>query len=375
MKTKAFILLYLLSFSIITSLRSELKKEDFKGEIDGKRVHLFTLTNKKDHEIDITNYGGAIVAIMLPDKRGHLENIVQSQDSLENYLKSPIKNFGTFIGRYANRIKDGKFILDKEVYQLEKNENNNHFHGGSKGFGTRVWDAVQMSFNEVRMYYTSEKGEEGYPGKLYIEAVFIFNDNDELIISYKASSTKKTIINVTHNLFINLDGIKEPCSTIEDHLLTLNSKLYLPTDEDKIPNGQIKKVEGTSLDFTSEKRIGDRINNYHDPEMKFGEGYDHFFVINKKNYGELTFAGKLKSPNSGRVVEIYTTEPGLQVYTANLHDGFTGFHGVKMERRTGISIEPQHFPNSPNIGFFPNVVLDPREMYTQTTIYKFRVEK
>jgi len=375
MKYKVFILLYLMSSSMITSLLSDLKKEDFNEEIDGKKVHLFILTNKKGHEIDLTNYGGAIVAIMVPDKKGHRENIIQGHDSLKNYMNSTLKNFGTFIGRFAGRIKDGKFILDKEKFQLEQNENNNHFHGGSKGFGSRVWDAVQMSFNEVRMYYTSDKNEEGYPGKLYIEAQFVFNDNDELIISYKGSSTKQTIINVTHNLFINLDGIKEPCSSIEDHLLTLNSKLYLPTDEQKIPYGQIKKVEGTPFDFSSERRIGERINNYNDRQIEIGDGYDHYFVINKKNYGELTFAGKLKSPNSGRTMEIYTTEPGIQVYTANLHNGFTGFHGVKMNRRTGISIEPQHFPNSPNIGFFPNVVLNPGEMYTQTTIYKFGVEK
>ena len=372
---KVFILFYLFSTSFINSIRSEIKKEDFKGEIEGKKVHLFILTNKKGHEVTLTNYGGAIAAIMVPDKKGHLENVVQGHDSLENYLNSPKKHLSTLVGRFANRIKDGKFMIDNEVYQLEQNNKNNHIHGGTNGFNTKVWDAVQMSFSEVKMYYTSVNGEEGYPGKLYMEVTFTFNDEDELIIKYSGHTTKKTIVNMTHHLFVNLDGIKDPCSSIEDHLLTLNSKLYLPTDENQIPTGEIKKVDNTPFDFLTKRTIGERINDYNDPQIKIGDGYDHCFVLDKKTNGELSFAGKLYSPNSGRTMEVYTTEPGLQVYTANSHDGFKGYHGIRMPRRSAIALEAQHFPNSPNVGFFPTVLLKPGETYNQTTIYKFGVEK
>ena len=231
-----------------------------------------------------------------------------------------------------------------------------------------------MSFHEVRMYYTSDNGEEGYPGKLYMEVIFTFNDNDELKIEYIGSTIKKTIVNLTHHLFVNLDGLKDPCPTIEDHLLTLNSKFFLPTDENQIPTGEIKKVDNSPFDFLTPRKIGERINS-DDPQIKIGDGYDHCFIINKKNYGELAFAGRLFSPNSGRYMEIYTTEPGLQAYTANSHNGFRGYHGFRMPRRSGIAFEAQHFPNSPNVGFFPSVILKPGQTYTQTTIYKFGVEK
>lgn len=374
MMLKFAILLFLLSNSLINSIMSGLKKEDFEGEIDGKKVHLFILTNNKGHEVSLTNYGGAIAAIMLPNKFGIIENVVQGHDSLQNYLNSTKKHLSTLVGRYANRIKDGKFSLDKEVFQLAQNNKNNHCHGGPNGFNTKVWDAIQMSFHEVRMYYTSDNGEEGYPGKLYMEVIFTFNDNDELKIEYIGSTIKKTIVNLTHHLFVNLDGLKDPCPTIEDHLLTLNSKFFLPTDENQIPTGEIKKVDNSPFDFLTPRKIGERINS-DDPQIKIGDGYDHCFIINKKNYGELAFAGRLFSPKSGRYMEIYTTEPGLQVYTANSHNGFRGYHGFRMPRRSGIAFEAQHFPNSPNVGFFPSVVLKPGETYTQTTIYKFGVEK
>ena len=375
MKFKIIILFYLLSTSFINSIRSELKKEDFEGVINDKKAHLFILTNKKGHEVSLTNYGGAIAAIMVPNKNGRLENVVQGYDSLQNYLNGPKKHLSTLVGRFANRIKDGKFILDKEVYQLAQNNKNNHCHGGPNGFNTKVWDAVQMSFSEVRMYYTSDNGEEGYPGKLYMEVTYTFNDEDELKIQYRGTTNKKTIVNMTHHLFVNLDGLRDPCTSIENHILTLNAKLYLPTDENQIPTGEIEKVDGTPFDFLTPRRIGERINDYNNPQIKIGDGYDHCFVLNKSVNGELTFAGKLFSPESGRTMEVYTTEPGLQVYSANSHNGFKGYHGFRMPRRSGIAFEAQHFPNSPNVGFFPSVVLKPGETYTQTTIYKFGVEK
>lgn len=374
MRIKLFIIFYLLSTSLIESSYSGLRKEDFQGEIDGKKVHLFFLTNKKGYEVSITNYGGAIASIVVPDKNGKYENIVQGHDSLENYLNSPKKHLSTLVGRFANRIKDGKFELDKEVFQLAQNNKNNHLHGGPNGFNTKVWDAVQMSPREVKMYYTSENGEEGYPGKLYMSVDFFWTDDNELKIKYTGNTNKKTIINMTHHLFVNLEGITDPCPSIEDHLLTLNAKFYLPTDETQIPTGEIKSVEGTPFDFLTPRRIGERINA-DDPQIKYGDGYDHCFVINKRTYGELTFAGKVEAPISGRTMEIYTTEPGMQLYTANSHNGFKAYHGVRMPRRSGVAFEAQHFPNSPNMAFFPSVVLNPRQTYTQETIYKFGVKK
>ena len=354
--------------------KSGLKKEDFQREIDGKKTDLYVLTNKNGYEVSITNYGGTIAAIMAPDKNGKFLNVVHGHDSIENILNSPKKHLSTLIGRYANRIKNGKFILDGKEYQLEKNDKNHHIHGGPTGFHVRVWDAVQISDNEVRMYYESKDGEENYPGTLYMEVTFILNDNNEFKILYNGICDKKTIINMTHHIFVNLEGLTDPCPTIENHLLTLNAKFFIPIDETQMPTGEIKSVEGTPFDFLTQRRIGERIND-DDPYLKIGNGYNHCLVINKQNYGELAFVGKLVAPNSGRNMEIYTTEPGFQLYTANSHNGFKAYHWVKLPKRNGITFEVEHFPNSPNIGFFPSVVLNPGDIYKQETIFKFGVEK
>ena len=351
-----------------------LKKEDFQKEINGKKTDLFILTNKNGYEAAICNYGGAIAAIMAPDKNGNFLNVVHGYDSIDNILNGPKKHLSTLVGRFGNRIKNGKFILDGKEYQLAQNNKKNHLHGGPTGFHARVWDAVQISENEVRMFYTSEDGEENFPGTLHMEVVFSLNDKNEFKIKYSGNCDKKTIINMTHHIFVNLEGLTDPCPTIEDHLLTINAKFFLPTDETQIPTGEIRKVDGTPFDFLTPRKIGERIND--DNELlKIGGGYDHCFVINKKIFGELTFAGKLVAPKSGRTMEIYTTEPGMQMYTANSHNGFKAYHGVRMPRRSGVAFETQHFPDSPNIGFFPSVVLKPGDFYSQETIYKFGVEK
>ena len=382
MKFKINILLIIFSSNLIISVygkeqkqyKSGLRKEDFQKEIDGKKTDLFVLTNKNGCEVAVTNYGGAIAAIMVPDKNGKFLNVVHGHDSIENILNSPKKHLSTLIGRFGNRIKDGKFTLDGKEYQLAQNNKKNHLHGGPTGFHARVWDAEQTNDNEVKMHYTSKDGEENFPGTLQMEVTFSLNDKNEFKISYKGNTDKKTIINMTHHIFVNLEGLTDPCPTIEDHLLTLNCKFYLPTDETQIPTGEIKKVDGTPFDFLTPRRIGERIND-DNPLLKIGDGYDHCFVVNKKNYGELAFAGKLVAPNSGRTMEIYTTEPGMQMYTANSHNGFKAYHGVRMPRRSGVAFEAQHFPDSPNIGFFPSVVLKPGQTYRQDTIYKFGVEK
>lgn len=382
MKFKQEIVLFFILGCLIHSVfgeeqkqyKSGLRKEDFQKEIDGKKTDLFVLTNKNGCEVAVTNYGGAIAAIMVPDKNGKFLNVVHGHDSIDNILNSPKKHLSTLIGRFGNRIKDGKFVLDGKEYQLAQNNKKNHLHGGPTGFHARVWDAVQTSENEVRMYYTSKDGEENFPGTLHMEVTFSLNDKNEFKISYSGNTDKTTIINMTHHIFVNLEGLTDPCPTVEDHLLTLNAKFYLPTDETQIPTGEIKRVDGTPFDFLTPRKIGERINE-DNPALKIGDGYDHCFVVNKKNYGELAFAGKLVAPNSGRTMEIYTTEPGMQMYTANSHNGFKAYHGVRMPRRSGVAFEAQHFPDSPNIGFFPSTVLKPGDTYRQDTIYKFGVEK
>ncbi len=377
---KYSLLLLLLCSTLISSklgeqFKSGLKKKDFQKVIDGKKTDLYVLTNKNGYEISITNYGGAIAAIMAPDKDGKFSNIVQGHDSIDNVVNSPNEFLSTLIGRYGNRISNGTFVLDGKEYKLNLNDGKNSLHGGHTGFHARVWDAVQPNDHELKLTYVSKDGEENFPGTLTMEVTFSLNDNNEFKISYRGKTDKKTIVNMTHHMFVNLLGLSDPCPSIEDHILTLNAKWITPTDETLIPTGEITAVEGTPLDFTKPKRIGDALACENDINIKLGHGVDHNFILNQERQGEMGFAGKCVEPTTKRSMEIYTTEPGLQVYTANFHDGFKGYHGIRMPRRSGIAFESQHFPDSPNIGHFPTVVLNPGETYTSDTIYKFGVEK
>ncbi len=377
---KYSLLLLLLCSTLISSklgeqFKSGLKKKDFQKVIDGKKTDLYVLTNKNGYEISITNYGGAIAAIMAPDKDGKFSNIVQGHDSIDNVVNSPNEFLSTLIGRYGNRISNGTFVLDGKEYKLNLNDGKNSLHGGHTGFHARVWDAVQPNDHELKLTYVSKDGEENFPGTLTMEVTFSLNDNNEFKISYRGKTDKKTIVNMTHHMFVNLLGLSDPCPSIENHILTLNAKWFTPTDETLIPTGEITAVEGTPLDFTKPKRIGDALACENDINIKLGHGVDHNFILNKERQGEMGFAGKCVEPTTKRSMEIYTTEPGLQVYTANFHDGFKGYHGIRMPRRSGIAFESQHFPDSPNIGHFPTVVLNPGETYTSDTIYKFGVEK
>ena len=377
---KYSLLLLLLCSTLISSklgeqFKSGLKKKDFQKVIDGKKTDLYVLTNKNGYEISITNYGGAIAAIMAPDKDGKFSNIVQGHDSIDNVVNSPNEFLSTLIGRYGNRISNGTFVLDGKEYKLNLNDGKNSLHGGHTGFHARVWDAVQPNDHELKLTYVSKDGEENFPGTLTMEVTFSLNDNNEFKISYRGKTDKKTIVNMTHHMFVNLLGLSDPCPSIEDHILTLNAKWFTPTDETLIPTGEITAVEGTPLDFTKPKRIGDALACENDINIKLGHGVDHNFILNKERQGEMGFAGKCVEPTTKRSMEIYTTEPGLQVYTANFHDGFKGYHGIRMPRRSGIAFESQHFPDSTNIGHFPTVVLNPGETYTSDTIYKFGVEK
>ncbi len=353
---------------------SDLTRKDFQKEINGKKTDLFILKNKCGNEVALTNYGGALLTIMVPDKNGKHANVVQGHDTIDKVINSHEPFLSTLIGRYGNRIAKGKFNLDGKEYQLAVNNGPNHLHGGPTGYHARIWDAEQTDQQTVVMNYLSVDGEEGFPGNLKMEVTFSFTDDNELIIDYKGTTDKKTIVNMTHHGFFSLSGLANPTATVDNNIVTINADHYTPMDEVSIPTGEIAPVAGTPMDFRTPQTVGSRINDKFQ-QLIYGAGYDHCYVLNKKEPGELTFAAKCVEPNSGRVMEVYTTEPGVQVYTANWHNGFEGAKGATFPARSAICFEAQHFPDSPNKGHFPSVVLNPGETYTQRTIYKFSVEK
>lgn len=351
-----------------------LKREDFQAKIQGKDTDLFILKNSKGNEVAITNYGGALVAIMVPDKNGNMANVIQGHDNIKDVVESPEPFLSTLVGRYGNRICKGKFTLDGQEYQLAINNGPNHLHGGPTGFHARVWDAEQVDAQTLKLHYLSVDGEEGFPGNLDMKVTYAFTDENELVIEYQGTTDKKTIVNMTSHGFFSLAGIANPTPTIEHLKCEINADFYIPIDETSVPTGEVVSVKGTPFDFTTPHEIGERIDANHLQTIN-GAGYDHCFVLNKKEVGELSFAAKVTEPVTGRTMEVYTTEPGVQVYTDNWADGYKGQHGATFPRRSAICFEAQHFPDSPNKGHFPSVVLCPGETYYQKTVYKFGVEK
>lgn len=353
---------------------SGLNPKDFQTEIDGKMTDLYILKNKNGYEVAVTNYGGSLVAIMVPDKDGQVANVIQGHDNIQDAINSPEPFLSTLVGRYGNRIAKGKFTLEGKEYSLSINNGPNHLHGGPTGFHARVWDAEQLSENSLKLHYLSADGEEGFPGNLDMTVVYTFTDDNELVIDYTGTTDKTTVVNMTNHGFFSLTGIANPTPTIEDLECEINADYYVPIDDTSIPTGEIESVKGTPFDFTTPHAVGERIDADH-IQTKRGAGYDHCFVLNKKQPGELTFAARVVEPKSGRMMEVYTTEPGVQVYTDNWADGYKGQHGATFPRRSAICFEAQHFPDSPNRPYFPSVVLKPGEVYTQKTIYKFGVRK
>ena len=350
-----------------------MRKEDFQTTIDGRETDLYVLRNARGNEVAITNYGGAIVAIMVPDRDGNLANVIQGHDNIQDVISSPEPYLSTLIGRYGNRIARGRFQLNGKEYRIAVNNGPNALHGGKKGFNAKVWDAVQVNDHAVVLKYTSPYGEEGFTGEVEVWVAYSFTD-DELVIKYSAKTNKKTVINLTSHGFFSLAGIADPTPSVENLECQINADFYLPIDETSIPTGEILKVAGTPFDFRTPKPVGQDINA-DDEQIRIGAGYDHCFVLNKKEEGELSFAARIREPESGRTMEVYTTEPGVQVYTDNWADGFKGQHGATFPRRSAICFEAQHFPDSPNHPYFPSVVLEPGREYTQKTVYKFGVEK
>ena len=350
-----------------------LRKEDFQTTVNGKKTDLYILRNKEGNEVAITNYGGAIVAIMVPDKKGNLANIIQGHDNIQDVINSPEPYLSTLIGRYGNRIAKGRFQLKGKVYSLPINNGPNSLHGGKNGFNTKVWDATQINEHAIVLKYTSPYGEEGFTGEVDVWVAYTLTDNNELIIKYSAKTNKKTIINLTHHGFFSLAGLANPTPPIDDLECQINADFFLPIDETSIPTGEILKVAETPFDFRTPKPIGQDIDADHE-QIRHGSGYDHCFVLNKKEEGELSFAARIRDPKSGRTMEVYTTEPGVQVYTDNWADGYKGQHGATFPRRSAICFEAQHFPDSPNHPYFPSVILEPGREYTQKTIYKFGIQ-
>lgn len=353
-----------------TSDLGGLKRENFQKEIDGKPVDLFILSNKNGAEMSVTNYGAKIVSLFVPDKKGNLVDVVTGHPSIDEYLISQEPYFGAVCGRTGNRIAKGKFSLDGKEYTLAINNGPNNLHGGLKGFNAVVWNARQVDDQTLELTYLSKDGEEGFPGNLTTTIIYKLTDDNAVEIDYKATTDKATIVNLTNHSYFNLSGAGDPY--IGDHLLTINADTYLPTDDTAIPYGKPEKVEGTPMDFRTPHEIGARINDDFQ-QLIFGKGYDHTYVLNKKD-NELSFCAKAVSPKTGIVMDTYTTEPGVQLYTGNWMTGeFEAKVGKRYPMRSAFCLETQHYPDSINKPEYPSVVLRPGETFKSQTIYKFSV--
>lgn len=345
---------------------SGLYKSKFETEVDGKPTDLYVLKNAKGAEACVTNWGGRLVSVMVPDKNGKMTDVVLGYDSIQAYINST-GNFGALIGRYGNRIANGKFKLDGTEYTLPQNDKTNCLHGGPEGFDRQMWTANQTSPQSVELTYLSKDGEAGFPGNLNVKVTYTLTDDNAIDIQYEATTDKKTVVNLTNHSYFNLSGV--PGSTIMDHQLSINADSYTPVDDKLIPTG-IAKVEGTPLDLRQPQTISAHIDDDFDQLTKAG-GYDHNWVLNTK--GDIAqVAATVYAPTSGILMEVYTNEPGLQVYCGNMmNEKETGKHGTIYPRRGAICLESQHYPDSPNQADFPSTVLEPGQTYKSECIYKF----
>ena len=352
----------------------KLKQSNFEKEVDGKQTKFYTLTNKNGVEVTFTNFGQRLISLYVPDKNGNFDDVVLGPDNLDGFMAPGGAFFGAVVGRYGNRIGKGEFELNGTKYSLVKNSNGNHLHGGTQGFNAVVWDVDQHSDNSIVFSRTSPDMEEGYPGNLKVVVSYQLTDDNELKIDYQATTDKTTVVNLTHHSFFNLAG--ETAGNIGDHMMMINADAFTPVDEGLIPTGEIRKVEGTPFDFREPKPIGQDIDADTE-QIKIGKGYDHNYVLNTEPTDEdgHALAAKVVEPNTGRTMEVYTNEPGVQFYTGNFMDSsYIGKAGKPYVFRGSFCLETQHFPDSPNKPDFPSTVLEPDEIYHSSCTYKFGVE-
>jgi aldose 1-epimerase len=360
--------LFITALMSITLTAAKLTKAEY-GKVDGVAVSLFTLTNKNGMEVKITNYGGIIQSIKVPDAKGVFGDVVLGFDSLNDYVTKN-NNFGATIGRYGNRIGKARFTLGGKEYKLAANNGENSLHGGNKGFNKVVWTPHELPDGRLELSYLSKDGEEGFPGNLKVTVTFNLSDTNALRIDYAATTDKETVVNLTNHSYFNLKGD----GNILGHRLTIRADKFTPVDAGLIPTGELRPTTSTPFDFTSSHEIGERIGSQ-DEQIKLGNGYDHNWVLSRESAG-LEFAARVQEPTTGRVLEVWTTEPGLQFYTGNFLDGtLKGKGGKVYAQRSALCLETQHFPDSPNKPAFPTTTLKPGQHYTTTTEFRFSTVK
>jgi aldose 1-epimerase len=349
----------------------KIKKLPFGKLADGTPIHLYVLTNKNGVQAAITNFGARLVSLKVPDKNGKLGDVVLGYSSVAGYEKDTAY-FGAIVGRYANRIAKGRFKLDGVTYKLPINNGVNSLHGGPKGFENLVWQAKELTKSKdpaLELTLTSPNGDEGYPGTMHVRVVYTLTEQNAVRIQYWATTDKPTIINLTNHSYFNLDG--QGNGNILDTVLMINADEYTPTDKTQIPTGKIDSVKGTPFDFLKPTPIGARINE-NNPQLKLAGGYDQNWILNRDHKTGLVLAARAYSPKSGRVLTVYTTEPGIQFYSGNFLDGtLVGKGGKVYKYRYGFTLETQHYPDAPNHPNFPSTVLKPGQVYRQTTVFKF----
>lgn len=348
---------------------SGLLKSNFQTEVDGKKTDLFVLRNANNMEVCVTNFGGRIVSVMVPDREGIMRDVVLGFDSIRDYITIP-SDFGASIGRYANRINQGRFTLDGVEYVLPRNNYGHCLHGGPNGFQYQVYDARQTGPQELELTYLSKDGEEGFPGNITCKVLMTLTDDNAIDIRYEAETDQPTIVNMTNHSYFNLDG---DAGSNSDHLLTIDADYYTPVDSTFMTTGEIAPVEGTPMDFRTATPVGARINDFDFVQLKNGNGYDHNWVLNTQR--DITHkCVTLESPKTGIVLDVYTNEPGIQVYAGNFLDGtITGKKGIVYNQRASVCLETQKYPDTPNKSDWPSAVLRPGEKYNSHCVFKFSI--
>lgn len=374
MNLRRISLLLILLVTTVVAAGAQVTKQSFGKTSDGQQVDIYTVRNTRGVEAKITNYGAIVVSLKVPDRNGKFDDVVLGFNDFDSYLKND-PYLGAIVGRYGNRIAKGRFTLNGVEYKLATNNGENHLHGGIKGFDKVVWTGREMKTQAgpaVVLTYLSKDGEEGYPGNLNVRVVYTLTNNNELKVDYTATTDKDTVTNLTHHSYFNLAG--EGNGDILNHLVTINANRFVPTDAGSIPTGKLKSVAGTPFDFLKPAAIGARINE-DDEQLRFGSGYDHTWVINGRP-GVMRLAATAYEATSGRVMQVWTTEPGVQFYTGNFLNGtLTGKTGKIYARRTGFCFETQHYPDSPNQPSFPTTVLRKGQTFKSTTIYRFSARR